>query len=213
MLDKSIPYKNIIMRMPFSKVSSQAAPDLPVGFSFRFYQDGDAAHWARIETSVLEFPDEAAAKSYFSRDYLPFSNDLKQRCVFVVNQENLPVATATAWYARSELGYQASLHWVAVMPAYQGLGLGQAGVQQALSLFPALDPGEDVWLHTQTWSHVAVRLYFKLGFRVLKTGRTAVVTDDGDGVKISDNDYAAAIEILRSVLEPALLSDLVATAQ
>ncbi len=122
------------------------------------------------------------------------------------------MATATAWYARSELGYQASLHWVAVMPAYQGLGLGKAVVQQALSLFPALDPGEDVWLHTQTWSHVAVRLYFKLGFRILKTGRTAVVTDGG-GVKISANDYAEAIEVLRPVLEPDLLSDLVASAQ
>jgi len=213
MLDKSIPYKNIIMRMPSEQVSSQAAPALPAGFSFRFYQDGDAAYWARIETSVLEFPDEVAALRYFSRDYLPFSDDLKRRCVFVVNQKGLPVATATAWYARSELGYQASLHWVAVMPAYQGLGLGKAVVRQALSLFPALDPGEDVWLHTQTWSHVAVRLYFKLGFRILKTGRTAVVTDGGDGVKISDNDYAAAIEVLRPVLEPALLSVLVATAQ
>ena len=158
MLDKSIPYKNIIMRMPSDQVSSLAAPVLPAGFRFRLYQDGDAAHWARIETSVLEFHDEAAASHYFLRDYLPFSDDLKRRCVFVVDQDNRPVATATAWYARSELGYQASLHWVAVMPAYQGLGLGKAVVQQTLSLFPALDSGEDVWLHTQTRSHVAVRL-------------------------------------------------------
>ena len=106
MLDKSIPYKNIIMRMPYDKVQSQPEPVLPDGFSFRFFQEGDEKHWARIETSVLEFADEASAERYFTRDYLPCLDDLKHRCVFVLNRDKLPVATATAWYASSSLGYR-----------------------------------------------------------------------------------------------------------
>lgn len=213
MLDKSIPYKNIIMRMPYDKVQSQPEPVLPDGFSFRFFQEGDEKHWARIETSVLEFADEASAERYFTRDYLPCLDDLKHRCVFVLNRDKLPVATATAWYASSSLGYQASLHWVSVMPSYQGLGLGKAVVQKTLSIFPATDPGEAVWLHTQTWSHVAVQLYHKLGFNLLKTGQTAVVTNSSDGVKISPNDYEDAIGVLKNVINPDLLTEMIRTAE
>jgi len=213
MLDKSIPYKNIIMRMPHDKVSAQPAPVLPDGFCFRSFQAGDESNWARIETSVLEFDDEAGAVRYFTRDYLPFLDDLKRRCVFILNGDEIPIATATAWYAKSSLGYQASLHWVSVMPQYQGLGLGKAVVQEALAIFAMTDPGEAVWLHTQTWSHVAVRLYHKLGFVLLKTEQTAVATDNGEKIQISANDYTEAIEILRPVLEPALLAELIRTAQ
>jgi ribosomal protein S18 acetylase RimI-like enzyme len=213
MLDKSIPYKNIIMRLPYARVLSQPAPVLPDGFSFRFFQEGDEKNWARIETSVLEFDDEASAVRYFTRDYLPFMDDLKRRCVFVMNRDKLSVATATAWYASSRLGYQASLHWVSVMPIYQGLGLGKSVVQKALSIFPSTDPGEAVWLHTQTWSHVAVQLYHKLGFNLLKTGQTAVVTNSSDGIKISPNDYEEAIEVLKNVIKPDLLAEMIRTAE
>jgi len=213
MLDKSIPYKNIIMRLPCARLQSLDTPVLPDGFSFRFFQAGDEIHWARIEASVLEFPDEQAAVSYFTRDYLPSIDDLRNRCVFVVNQDQWPVATAMAWYATSRLGYQATLHWVSVTPACQGLGLGKAVVQKALSIFAATEPDEDIWLHTQTWSHIAVRLYHQLGFNLLKRDQTAVETNSSDGVKVSPNDYDEAIEVLKTVLEPELLADLIRTAE
>lgn len=213
MLDKSIPYKNIIMRLPHARLRSLDTPVLPDGFSFRFFQAGDEIHWARIEASVLEFPDEKAAVSYFTRDYLPSIDDLRNRCIFVVNPDQRPVATAMAWYATSQLGYQATLHWVSVTPACQGLGLGKAVVQKALSVFTVTDPDEDIWLHTQTWSHIAVRLYHQLGFNILKSDQTAVETNSSDGVKVSPNDYTEAIKVLKAVLEPDLLADLIRTAE
>jgi hypothetical protein len=56
MLDKSIPYKHILMKRP------KGAPiqnyELPSGFSFNSYINGKELEWSKIETSVKEFEDE-----------------------------------------------------------------------------------------------------------------------------------------------------------
>ncbi len=97
MLDKRLPFKHVIMRLDSSTCTEE--PKLPEGFAFRMFQEGDEFHWARIETSVNEFDNEQKALEYFRRDYLYRLEELKERCVFVINSEGLPVATANAWYA------------------------------------------------------------------------------------------------------------------
>jgi hypothetical protein len=58
-----------------------------------------------------------------------------------------------------------------------------------------------------------VQLYHKLGFNLLKTGQTAVVTNSSDGIKISPNDYEEAIEVLKNVIKPDLLAEMIRTAE
>lgn len=102
MLDKSISYKDIIMRAPRQTIESAPKPVLPEGFSFRFFEEVDEEHWARIETSVLEFNEEKAARDHFSKEFLPHLEYLKKRCLFVVNPSGLPIATANAWLEENE---------------------------------------------------------------------------------------------------------------
>jgi ribosomal protein S18 acetylase RimI-like enzyme len=213
MLDKSLAYMSIVMKMAASTVSSVSAPELPAGFALRLFADGDEIHWARLEASVLEFESQSSAREYFLRDYMPDLDELKRRCVFVAGAQGIPVATATAWFADSALGHQASLQWVSVDPAYQRRGLGRAVACKAMSLFPGLEPGEDVYLHTQTWSHVAIALYRSMGFRLCKTETIAMMRNGGLGPKIYLNDYAGAIEVLRAVFDRAVIDDLEATAK
>jgi ribosomal protein S18 acetylase RimI-like enzyme len=213
MLDKSIEYKSIVMKMAADLVPSVAVPELPPGYAYRLFAAGDERHWARLEASVLEFATEAAALDYFLRDYVPYLDQLEQRCVFVADAGGAPVATATAWWADSTLGHQASLQWVSVDPAFQGSGLGRAVACRATSLFAQFEPGEDVYLHTQTWSHVAIRLYGSMGFRMCKTESTAMMRNDGQGPKIYPNEYSGAIEVLRTVMEPAAIDGLVSAAR
>ncbi len=202
MLDKSIPYKNIIMKMPWETAARIAPPPLPDGFCFRFFQDGAEKDWARIETSVLEFPGEAEAGHYYAKTFLPYREQLKQRCLFVVNPQGLAIATATAWYSESRLGRQAALHWVSTCPHYQGKGLGRAIVCKALSLFPILEPQLDVFLHTQTWSYPAILLYHSLGFAMTRREVFADIRLPGQEEVLMPNDFDEAIAVLSKVLQP-----------
>lgn len=151
MLDKSIPYKSLIMRREPAPLPPE--PALPAGFSLRRYRPGDEVHWARIETSVAEFDDEGAARAYFAERFLPRQNLLRERCCFVCAPDGLPVATATAWEEAGER----LLHWVSTAPAFQRRGLARAVVLHALHSYPPAP--QPVWLGTQTWSHDAILLY------------------------------------------------------
>lgn len=201
MLDKTVPYKNIVMKIPAEQIALIEEPALPSGFRFAFYEDGRERDWAQIEASVLEFDSPQLAEEYFRLDYLPHRELLKQRCLFVLGPDGTPAATATAWFAVSVLGYQPSLHWVAVRPDYQGLGLGKAVIQKATRLFLQTDAGRDVLLHTQTWSHKAIRIYQNLGYHLCKSERIAVMSNGPEGTKVAPNEFEEALAILRTRLD------------
>ena len=203
MLDKSIPYKNIIMKLESKLIPTIFDLVLPNGYTFRLYNNGDEIHWARIETSVLEFDSETDAYDYFLKTYITRIDELKSRCVFVLYQDGLPIATTTAWYDNSDLGHQANLHWVAVCPKYQGMGIGEAVIKKALQIYSELEPHEDILLHTQTWSHNAVNLYHKLGFVIMIT----------ETVKCCGNDYLEAIKVLEDIVSPETYLSLISTAK
>ena len=92
------------------------------------------------------------------------------------------------------------MHWVAVKPDYQGLGLGKAVTEKALKIFSEKDSGRSVMLHTQTWSHKAVKLYGKLGF-VMLSDKDAPARSTYIGFELQNNDYYEALEILDKVYE------------
>lgn len=200
MLDKSIPYRSFIMVLTPERAAKIAVPELPEGFVYRFFRDGDEKTWARIETSVLEFPDEDKAAQYYANTFLPRRDELPGRCVFIDNPDGLAVATATAWNENEDDPAEARgiLHWVSCDPSCQGQGLGRAVVAKALSLFPKLEPGREIFLHTQTWSHRAVWLYHTLGFRLCRE-RTIFRAEPGAPAHV--NEFAEGLEVLRTVMD------------
>ena len=179
MLDKNVPYIEFYMERPEGLVlpSASARSD---GFFVRLYEAGDEKHWARIETSVGEFDKEEDALNYFAKEFAPQPELLRQRMCFVCTPHNTPVATCTAW----EKHGRHLLHWVATEPAYQRRGLARLAVVSALHRYPA---GSSVILHTQTWSHAAVRLYKALGFDLVR-----------------DQDTEKALAVLQKVYDTAL---------
>ena len=86
MLDKSVEYKNVIMRIKADKLNTVISPDLPDGLSFqRFNSISDMKDWCKIETAVLEFDSEFEAENYFFKAYATYIDKLKDRGLFVVN--------------------------------------------------------------------------------------------------------------------------------
>ncbi|NLD86775.1 MAG: GNAT family N-acetyltransferase [Clostridiales bacterium] len=187
MLDKTIPYSNILMVCPYEKVKDMEPYTLPEGFQYVMADITDTDNWSEIEFSVDEFDTLSDAKEYFKKYYLADEDRLRQRCCFIMTDEGEYVATASAIMLPDMTGTYATLDWVAVKPEYQGRGLGKAIVSKALSLYKNLAPGKDVLLHTQTWSHRAVKIYRSFGFCMTRTFKS----------EQHKNDYEKSLELLR----------------
>lgn len=185
MLDKSIPYAEIWMYR--ERELPVVEKTLPEGFHFELYQEGDELEWAAIETAVAEFDDETKAIAYFNEKFAPYPKELRQRMLFVTNPSGEKVGTCSAWWKETPDGSRYPLvHWVAVKPGYQGKGLAKAMMTRTLKLLQNLEITSPIYLHTQTWSHPAIRLYQTLGFEI---------TDKNiDGSP--NTDYQKVIEVL-----------------
>ena len=188
MLDKSVPYFDVLMHRKKGAPITRCA--LPEGFRFEWFQPGDEKAWARIETSVLEFADEMDALIYFQQEYLSFQAELARRCLFVVTAEGEKIATGTAWWCYTGVRRDPWLHWVAVKPEYQGLGIGKAMVSHITTSMAEIEGDRDFYLHTQTWSHRAIKLYEKLGY---------AITDEKNLFKFTNENYDKAMAVLAGI--------------
>lgn len=177
MLDKSLPYSDIIMKADGDTASVWTPSSLPNGYAFKMYEEGDETAWADLEASVKEFSSREDGLKYFQNVFLPHRQLLPDRMCFVTDRKGKICATATAWMKEENGGYWPILHWVSTSPDAQGMGIGRAVISYALSLFSETDPGKDVFLHTQTWSHRAIRIYYHYGFRITMSSLSGVRTD------------------------------------
>jgi len=188
MLDKSIPYAGFYMR----RKAGEPIPayPLPDGFRFVFFDDGDENEWARIETSVLEFDSEFAALLHLKREYMPHSQELNRRCIFIENSSGEKVATSMAWWGNIKGERHPWLSWVSVVPEYQGMGLGKAIISRATGLLAELEGDKDFYLCTQTWSYKAVEIYRNHGFEPIY--EKALYKEKGD-------NFSKAMRILKRI--------------
>lgn len=193
MLDKSLPYADILMHR---KAGTPVPPArLPEGFRFVMFKAGDEADWAEIETSVLEFDDTEEALSYFQKEYLPYLPELSRRCIFIEAEDGRKVATATAWWGYTGLRRDPWLHWVGVRPAFQGRGLGKALIFYTVRLMLEIEGDRDAYLHTQTWSHKAINLYRLAGYQI---------TDKPNLGGCKNDHFREALDIIRPFMRKSL---------
>ena len=68
-------------------------------------------------------------------------------------------------------------------------------------------PGEAILLHTQTWSHRALRLYRSLGFRFCRTQTIVMRSKEGTGMKRYPNEFEETMEVLRRMVAPAEIDE------
>ena len=168
MLDKSIPYFNVLM-MRKRNTETREEP-LPEGFRYEFFRPGDEIHWAEIETAVLEFPKAGEARKYFEREYLVYEKELSERCIFLTTEKGRKAGTATAWWSTRNGIRVPSIHWVSIKPEFQKRGLGKALVSRVIKTSVELDGDRDSYIHTQTWSYPAIGIYLQAGYKILRSG-------------------------------------------
>ncbi len=164
MLDKSVPFFRVILkRLPGTPVPEA---DLPAGYAVVRYQPGDERAWGEIEASVGEFDTPDAATDYFQANYTPYATETPRRTLFVVSPTGAKVGTFTAWWNYTAERRAPFMHWVAVRPELQGLGIGKALIAAGVHRMIELEGDCVMYIPTQTWSHRAIRLYRWAGFEL-----------------------------------------------
>ncbi len=166
MLDKTIPYFNIIMRRAAKKPLPHIS--LPSGYSYIYYKRGFEKDWSEIMASVGEFDSAQIALDYFNENYLINPDEVNRRTLFIQTAENEKVATVTSWWHYTGVKRTPTLEWIAVKPEFQGLSLGKSIVFQGLRRTLEIEGDREIYLHTQTWSYRAIGIYLLAGFEFVK---------------------------------------------
>ena len=140
--------------------------ELPEGYRFVFYREGDRDAWIEIERSAKELADYDHGVRTWERYYGHVLDDLDRRMLFIENAQGEKVATATAFFdPNGGLPEGCSqMHWVAVRRDHQGKGLARPLISQTLRVMKQLGHTRAL-LTSQTNSWVAVKLYLQFGFR------------------------------------------------
>ena len=155
-----IPKEIFLMRPNLDNI-----PDfpLPKTFKLRNFQPGDEENWFKIYKAADHYNKiySSMFKEYFGAD----EEKLRKRQFYVCNSENKPIATATSWYNNNYHGdAYGRVHWVAVHPDYQGLGLAKPLLSNVLKRLK--DVGhKKCYLRTLCVRTPAICLYLNFGFR------------------------------------------------
>ncbi|WP_243298929.1 GNAT family N-acetyltransferase [Bacillus litorisediminis] len=136
---------------------------LPKGFHYRFLcEPDDDLNWARIVTATGEFNNEQAALNRFNQEFRPYYNEAQKRILFLETAAGQSIGTATAWFGDWNNEKLGRLHWIEIIPEYQGQKLGKPLITEAMHILARYH--HKAYLKTQTSSLAAIHLYKKLGW-------------------------------------------------
>lgn len=137
----------------------------PPGLSLRWYRPGDEALWRQIHLAADHL--NRITSDLFLQQFGSDTALLTQRQCYLFGGEGEAIGTGTAWFDDQFEGARyGRVHWIAIVPGYQGRGLGKpllAAVCQRLRQL-----GHDrAYLSTSTARLPAIKLYLRFGFAPL----------------------------------------------
>lgn len=139
--------------------------ELPPHIRARTFRPGDEAVWAHIQDTA-DLYNHVTVETH-GRDYGTDETVLAQRQFFLEDAGGTAIGSASAWwkdaYELADGGRWGEVHWVALLPDWQGQGLARPLMTLVLNRMVEL--GETrAYLHTATIRLAAVNLYLRFGF-------------------------------------------------
>lgn len=135
---------------------------LPGGFHLRWYTPGDERLWLAIHE--VADPYNHITPAVYERAFGAGTAVLPDRQVFIVDSDDTPVGTATAWFDDEGMGDgYGRVHWVAIVPHRQGQGLARPLLTTVCNRLRELGHWR-AYLDTSTLRIPAVNLYLSFGF-------------------------------------------------
>lgn len=176
-----IPALNLFMMCP--KPRGEAFRQLPQGYHARLCRPEELSCWKELNSinpESIGFLDD-----YFQRVYAKEKELFFQKCTFVCDEKDRPVGTCFLWRAYGKI---TTLHWLKVLPEYEGQGIGRGLLSHVLS---QAGEGEfPIYLHTHPSCYRAVHLYQEFGFKLLS----------GPAVGARTNDLEESLPYLREAM-------------
>ena len=173
-----IPELNLFMKC--SCLQEEAFGKLPEGYTVRLCRRDELEIWKVLALEEPQYVDYLT--EYFDAVYADKADEFFERCLFVCDPQGKPVGTCFLWKAYGKIE---TIHWLHVLPEYEGLGLGRALLTEVLQQAKAED--FPIYLHTHPHCLRAVHLYNEFGFQL--------VTDPGVGYR--SNDWEEAMKYLK----------------
>ena len=135
---------------------------LPAGYSLRWYRPGDAAIWTAIQSVAEKF--EPILATLFQKEFGDNELELARRQAFLLSPHGTEIGTATAWFNAAYRGQSyGRIHWVAIVPEFQGRKLAKPLLSAVCNRLVALGHPR-AYLATATGRLPAIQLYLTFGF-------------------------------------------------
>src|SRR5699024_2702522 len=161
-MEEEIADKNLFMIC--TRLESDAVTKLPKNLYVRYCREDELDIWKafHFDSPELAIKYKDFMTEYFNQVYITKEKLFFQRCMFVFDQEDQPIATCFLWKSYHSIW---TLHWFKVLKDYEGKGIGRA----LLSIIMKSIPEEEypIFLHTQPESYRAIKLYYDFGFCLL----------------------------------------------
>jgi GNAT superfamily N-acetyltransferase len=137
---------------------------VPEGYTNRWYTPGDQTAWTKIQAGADPFNSIGAG--LFEREFGDDMQVLGRRQCFLCKDghEGGEIGTATAWCDKKRDGGRMGLvHWVAILPEFQGAGLSKPLMSTVCARMRDLGHRR-ARLVTSTGRIPAINLYLYFGF-------------------------------------------------
>ncbi|AMC93184.1 hypothetical protein AOC36_04110 [Erysipelothrix larvae] len=162
MLDKTLPYIGVIMIK--NKTQDYPRYSLPNGYSYSFYKPGFEKDWALLIYALENTNSLNEAENIFQKEFLTRPDLLKNRCLFILDDHQHIVSTASLWEGNHFGCVMTRIHWVSTAKDHQQKGLVKALMTRLLDLNQELALTTPIYLTSQTWSYKAINIYEHFGF-------------------------------------------------
>lgn len=153
---------NISVQMVRDNVADFPRYELPAGYRFRTYRDGDDLTWTELH--VAAEPYIKVTPELFIREYDAHRDVLPDRMFFVETLGGEPAASISAWWERDRYDprERGRIHWVVVHPNHQRRGITKPMMTRAMQRLALSHPS--AMLGTSSGRIWALKVYLDFGF-------------------------------------------------
>lgn len=132
------------------------------GYQLAWYRSGDARHWVEIHQQAD--PGNNPSLGLYSAQFGEDESELARRQYFLRTNAGATIGTATAWFDIDARGNSLGVvHWVAILPEFQGKGLAKVLTSAILLRMRQLGHSK-VYLTTHEERFPAINLYLRFSF-------------------------------------------------